>query len=76
MSDHKILKVKQEHIQPGIEKYKGKLDAELQRHLKNAELDYLPYVFEDGRVMMVLEMMEIAFLYPNKQAVFETLFNS
>ncbi len=73
MSDHKIIQVKKEHIQPGIEKYKGEIDPALQRHLKNADLDYMPYVFEDGRVMMVLEVMQVAFLYPSKQAVFETL---
>ncbi len=73
MANHKIINVKAEHIQPGIEKYKGKLDSELARHLKNAQLDYMPYVFEDGRVLMVLEVMNTGFLYPSKQAVFETL---
>ena len=73
MTKHKIIHVKQEHIQLGIEKYKGVLDEDLGRHLKNAQLDYVPYVFEDGRVLMVLEMMNMAFLYPSKSAVFETL---
>ncbi|MEZ5007945.1 MAG: hypothetical protein R2728_12750 [Chitinophagales bacterium] len=73
MSSEPIIHVKSEHIQPGIEKYKGKVDEDLQRHLKNAKLEYIPYVFEDGRVMMVLEMMNTAFLYPSKKAVFNTL---
>lgn len=70
---NKIITVKQEHIQPGIEKYKGKIDTVLQRHLKNAQLEYVPYVFEDGRVMVVYEAMQMAFLYPSKQSIFETL---
>lgn len=73
MSEHKIIRVKSDHIQPGIEKYKGKIDAELQRHLINAKLEYIPYLFEDGRVLMVLEIMNTAFLYPSKKVVFETL---
>ncbi len=73
MTDHKIITVKSDHIQPGIEKYKGKIDTELQRHLTNAKLDYIPYLFEDGRVLMVFEVMNTAFLYPSKKVVFETL---
>jgi hypothetical protein len=76
MSLHKIIHVKKEHIPLGIEKYKGKIDEELARHLKNAKLDYIPYVFEDGRVLMVLEILETGFLYPSKKVVFETLLNS
>lgn len=73
MADYKIINVKAEHIQLGIEKYKGKFDESLARHLKNAQLEYIPYVFEDGRVLMVLEIMNTGFLYPSKQAVYETL---
>lgn len=73
MVNDQIIHVKSEHIQAGIQKYKGKIDVELQRHLKNARLEYIPYVFEDGRVMMVLEIMNTAFLYPSKKVVYQTL---
>jgi hypothetical protein len=76
MTSHKIIRVKKEHIPLGIEKYKGKFDEELARHLKNAKLDYIPYLFEDGRVLMVLEILETAFLYPSQKAVFETLLSN
>ena len=40
------------HIEPGIKKYQGVVDHHLQQLINNAKLEYTPYVFNDGRILI------------------------
>ena len=49
-----VISVAPEHIEPGIKKYKGEIDKHLQAVIKAAGFDYIPYAFNDGRILLVL----------------------
>jgi hypothetical protein len=69
----KIITVASNNIEKGISKYGGKVDAHLSSLIKGANLTYTPYVFTDGRILLVLPNNISAFLYPNKEFLFEHL---
>jgi len=74
MGDNKkIITVSGLHIEPGIEKYGGKIDEHLAVLIKNAGLTYTPYIFMDGRVLLVLPKNVSAFLYPDMETLFRNL---
>ena len=57
----------------GIEKYKGKIDEHLQSIVKNAGYEYKTYVFNDGRVLLVLPHEISALLYASKELLYAKL---
>ncbi len=61
------------HITPGIEKYQGKPDNHLQAIIDKHGYDYKVYVFNDGRVLLVLPQNLSAILYANKQVLYSKL---
>lgn len=67
------LLVQGKYIVKGIKKYKGTLDTELNAILLKAGLPYKPYKFEDGRVLLVNDILNFGFLYSNKEEVFISL---
>lgn len=61
------------HIQPGIEKYQGKIDTHLQTIIDKHGYDYKVYVFVDGRVLLVLPQKISALLYASKDILYQKL---
>ena len=61
------------HIEPGIQKYQGEIDIQLHTVIKSAGLNFTPYVFNDGRILLVLPHNMAAFLYPNKEVLYANL---
>lgn len=61
------------HIEKGIAKYGGVVDAQLNSLIKAAGLQYTPYLFNDGRVLLVLPNSLGAFLYDDRDTMFEAL---
>lgn len=68
-----IVKVKAEHIEPGIAKYGGQLDVHLNNVLTKAGYEYTVYRFKDDRILLVLPGQIAAFLYTNEQVLFDKL---
>jgi hypothetical protein len=74
MSDKKgIVSVAAKHIEAGIKKYQGEPDAGLNTLIHNAGFNYTSYVFNDGRILLVLPDKVGAFLYADKDILFEAL---
>lgn len=73
MPKEKIISVAPRHIKPGIQKYGGTIDQHLQSLITNAGLTYTPYVFKDGRILLVLPYDSPAILYPDKETLYEVL---
>lgn len=70
---NEVVKVKAEHIEPGIVKYKGRPDAHLNAILTKAGYEYTVYRFADNRILLVLPGQIAAFLYANEQVLFDKL---
>jgi hypothetical protein len=68
-----IIVVKKEHIQAGIEKYKGVIDSELLELLSLSGLNAKPYLFADGRVLLVYQAQDHGILYASKKVLFDKL---
>jgi hypothetical protein len=74
MGDKKgIVSVAANHIQAGIKKYKGEPDAHLNAVIRNAGLSYTSFVFNDGRILLVMPDNLGAFLYADQDVLFEAL---
>lgn len=74
MGDKKeIVSVASKHIESGIKKYKGESDAHLNALLRNAGLNYTSYVFNDGRILLVMPNNLGAFLYADEEALFAAI---
>ena len=74
MSDEKkIVSVSSNHIEAGIKKYGGEVDLQLASLIKSAGMTYTPYLFTDGRILLVLPNNISAFLYPDKDSLFKNL---
>lgn len=74
MNDKKeIVSVAANHIEPGIKKYEGKIDPQLSKIISAAGLTFTPYLFNDGRILLVLPHNTVAFLYSNKDVLFNVL---
>jgi hypothetical protein len=43
-----------EHVERGISKYNGQKDLHLQAVIKAAGYEYVPYLFSDKRVLLIL----------------------
>lgn len=68
-----VVTVASKHIEAGIVKYKGEIDGHLTSLIKSAGLQYTPYLFKDGRILLVLPNNLGAFLYNDKDTMFEAL---
>ena len=68
-----VVSVAPGHIEKGIAKYGGVIDTQLTSLIKAAGLQYTPYIFNDGRVLLVLPNSLGAFLYDNKDTMFVAL---
>ena len=68
-----ITSVAPKYIEPGIKKYQGEIDSQLHTVTKSAGLDFTPYVFNDGRILLVLPNNTAAFLYLDKEVLYATL---
>lgn len=60
-------------IEKGIAHYGGVLDTELQAMIAKAGFPYEPYLFKDGRMMLVNRELNFGFLYSSKDEVMEKL---
>ena len=68
-----VITIPSKYIEAGISKYGGVVDGHLESLIKSAELQYTPYLFKDGRILLVLPNKVAAFLYKDKETLFETL---
>lgn len=64
-----IIRVKPEHIDKGVQKYKGVRDETLEALFTNAKIKSEVYRFEDGRYLVNYLSVNQAFLYPDKEAL-------
>lgn len=65
--------VKEEHVQPGIEKYEGKRDQHCEKLLSKGKLPAEVYAFKDGRYLVKYSIINRAFLYASKQEFMEAV---
>ena len=68
-----VVTVAQGHIDKGIAKYGGVIDAQLTSLIKSAGLQYMPYLFNDGRILLVMPNNLGGFLYDDREAMLEAL---
>ena len=68
-----VISISANHIEAGIAKYKGVQDETISKLIKFSGLEYTPYLFNDGRVLLVLPNNIAAFLYDDKEALFDAL---
>lgn len=68
-----IVTVAHTHIEKGITKYGGVIDSHLASLIKAAGLHYTPYIFNDGRILLVMPNNVAAFLYKDKETLFDAL---
>ncbi len=68
-----VVSVSPEHIEKGIAKYGGTIEVHLTSIIKAAGLQYTPYQFNDGRILLVLPNNVAAFLYDDKEVLFDAL---
>lgn len=68
-----VIKVSADHLEAGIKKYKGELDAHLANIIKCAGLQYTPYTFNDGRILLVLPNNLGGFLYRDEDTLYKIL---
>ena len=73
MKNEGVKSVAAKHIEAGIQKYGGVIDDHLAGIVKAAGLQYTPYRFIDGRILMVLPNNLGGFLYRDKNALYELL---
>lgn len=73
MNKQKALSVAPSHIEPGIKKYGGQISEHLHKVIKASGLDYTPYVFTDGRILLVLPNKTAAFLYSSDESLYGSL---
>jgi hypothetical protein len=65
-----VVMVAQGHIEKGIAKYQGVIDAQLTSLIKSAGLQYTPYQFNDGRILLVMPNDLGGLLYDSREAMF------
>ncbi len=58
------------HIDLGIEKYEGKICSTIAKHLENKGWNYVPYRFNDDRILLVYPNNTYAILYANEEVLF------
>ena len=69
INSNNVISVDKQYIKHGIEKYDGVIDVYLHSLIKNAGFDYIPYLFKDGRVLLVVPPENLGLLYPSKDSL-------
>ncbi len=65
--------VLQKHIEKGIEKYNGQIAPDIQKHLDNIGWNYIVYLFQDNRILLVYEDQSFGILYDSKDLLFQDM---
>lgn len=73
MQEKSVILVAAPYIEPGLKKYEGKIHSQLKKILSMAGLSYTPYLFNDGRVLLVLPNNTAAFLYASEETLYSAL---
>jgi hypothetical protein len=74
MSNKKgVVSVASKHIEAGIKRYAAAPDVQLDALIRNAGFNYTSYVFDDGRILLVLPNNVGAFLYADQDILFAML---
>lgn len=68
-----IVKVRKEHIEKGIDKYKGVRQADIEQLFAQGKLEAKVYRFEDGRMLVHYAVIDNALLYPNEEALMNSI---
>ena len=68
-----VVKIRKEHIQKGIEKYKGVRQEEIEKLFAQGNLKADVYQFEDGRMLVHYLLLDTALLYPNEQSLMDSI---
>ena len=68
-----VQPVQGKHIEKGIERYGGVVDKELHALIAAAGFPFEPYLFKDGRVLLVNRELNFGFLYSCKEEVMAKL---
>ncbi|MBT6235276.1 hypothetical protein N9811_02100 [Bacteroidia bacterium] len=68
-----VVKVKKEHIQKGIDKYKGERQKDLEKLFAQGNLKAEVYRFADGRMLVHYLVIDSALLYPNESALMDAI---
>ncbi len=64
-----VVKIRKEHIQKGIDKYKGVRQEEIEKLLARGNLNAKVYRFEDDRILVQYLTFDNALLYPNEETL-------
>ena len=65
--------VHKDHLQRGINKYNGRVDTHIQQLLVHAHIRATPYIFADGRVLLVYDQQSYGILYPTTASFYKRL---
>lgn len=68
-----VISIAANHIEAGIKKYQGCIDAHLVQVVASAGLKFTPYRFNDGRILLVLPHNCAAFLYADSETLYKNL---
>ena len=68
-----VVKIRKEHIQKGIEKYKGIRQEEIEKLFAQGNLKADVYRFEDDRILVHYLVLDTALLYPNEQSLMDSI---
>lgn len=68
-----IVIVRKEHIEPGIKKYDGRVDENLKKLFTLSGIEVTPYLFADGRVLLLYPNQENGILYASTDILFQKL---
>jgi len=68
-----VVKVRKEHIQKGIDKYKGERQDNIEKLFAQGNLKAKIYRFEDGRMLVHYLVLDNALLYPNEESLMDSI---
>ena len=68
-----IVKIRKEHIQKGIDKYKGIRQEEIEKLFAQGNLKAKVYRFEDGRMLVHYTLIDNALLYSSEQELMDAI---
>lgn len=68
-----VVKIRKEHIQKGIDKYKGVRQEEIEKLFAQGKLEAKVYRFEDGRMLVHYTLIDNALLYPNEETLMDSI---
>ena len=68
-----VVKIRKEHIDKGIAKYKGVRQEEIEKLFEQGKLNAKVYRFEDGRFLVHYLVFDNALLYSNKETLMDSI---